>query len=314
MKRLLVIPLFLLPFTSHALEPWFTGPAIAISGKTVAKGKIAVQPYATYRDAYGAFNNQGKKVNTIDTHASGYEQLVFYGLTDWMDIQGLFAVSQQYQLNKMSSELGDTRVLTGIQLLKGELHSWKPFIKLLFAQFIPTGKYQNLSPLHLGLDANGAGAYSRWIGFVVHKYIQFKNEHYLSTRVQVNYRTAETTAVSGFNSYGGGYQTQGKVKVGYGFQADWAIEYQLTQKWVGVLEFNYRYNDQSRFYGFPGFDAFGKVANIGSNNQYTFSFLPGIEYNFGPNVGILFSLWMSVKGKNAANYMTGVTTVYATLG
>ncbi|MBL7479670.1 hypothetical protein [Legionella bononiensis] len=48
-------------FKVYALEPWFTGPAIAISGKTVPKGVIAIQPYVFYTDIYGAFTNNKKK-------------------------------------------------------------------------------------------------------------------------------------------------------------------------------------------------------------------------------------------------------------
>lgn len=305
--------LLLYCFKANALEPWFTGPAIAISGKTVPKGAISIQPYVFYSDTYGEFNNNGKKINQPDTHATTTDYFLFYGLNDFLDIQGLVSLNQKNKFNRSSDGFGDSRVLMGIQLLKGELHTWKPFIKLTVAQYLPTGKYNNLSTDLSGLDARGSGTYSQQIGIVIQKYLLFKNQHYLANRSIFSYRPPANVQVNDFNAYGGGFGTSGRLKRGYGFQADTAIEYQLTQNWVAVLEFNYIYNDKSTFSGVPGISPTGLPAMTGSDNQYSFSYLPGIEYNLSSKIGILTSLWMPVRGKNSGNYITGLVTIYATL-
>ncbi|KTD48347.1 hypothetical protein [Legionella quateirensis] len=305
--------LLLYCFKANALEPWFTGPAIAISGKTVPKGVIAIQPYVFYTDIYGAFNNNKKKINTPDIHQTSTDYFLFYGLNDFMDLQGLVSLDQRSQFNRSSDGIEDSRILMGIQLLKGELHSWKPFVKVTLAQYIPTGKYSDLSPELHGLDAHGTGAYSQQAGLVIQKYYLFKNQHYLANRSVFSYRFPSSVHVDGFNAYGGGFGTNGLVKTGYVFQADTAIEYQLTQNWVAVLELNYIYNNKSTFSGIPGVTHTGIQALTGSDNQYSFSYLPGIEYNLSSKIGILASLWMPIQGKNSGNYITGLVTVYATL-
>lgn len=300
-------------FKVNALEPWFTGPAIAISGKTVPKGVIALQPYAFYSDIYGAFNNNKKKIDTADIHLTSTDYFLFYGLNDFLDIQGLVSLEQKNQFNRSSDGFEDSRILMGIQLLKGELHTWKPFIKMTVAQYIPTGKYNNLSSDLYGLDVHGTGAYSHQAGLVIQKYYLFKNQHYLANRSVFSYRFPSSVQVNEFNAYGGGFGTNGQVRTGYVFQADTAIEYQLTQNWVAVLELNYIYNNKSTFSGAPGVTRTGIPALTGSDNQYSFSYLPGVEYNLNSKIGILTSLWMPVQGKNSRNYITGLVTVYAAL-
>jgi len=305
---------YLVGCQSFALEPWFTGPAIAIQGKVVPKGTSAIQPYAYYTDSHGYFDVNGVRRDQVDVHSTANELLYFFGIADKLDGQILVGSNQRYQRERAASGFADSRLLLGYQLLEGVLNDpWQPYIKLMYLQYFPTGRYRNLSPLNADLEANGTGTFRKRLALTVQDYFKLKNGHTLSNRLFLAYQFKDRTHVTGFNSYGGGYSTNGRVHVGYGFVADTSFEYQLTQNWVAMVELNYSFNDKSTFTGNPGFDLRGNPAKVGNSHNYIFSVLPGFQYNFSSKFGVFMMLWTSVKGRNSGQFVTGLMSFYATI-
>lgn len=285
-------------FSQAALaSPWFTGPLLAPSGKTIPGGHFNFEPYAFYTEYPAGYRNV--EVTPILTA----------GINDFLDLQTSLPYDYSWDQGQHGNGIGDYSLGLGIQLLRqGESH-WLPDFRLTIQEVFPTGRFENLSPKKLGTDQTGSGAYQTFLGLNFQHLRQFQNEHYLRTRFSFVTAKASDVTVHGVNVFGGGLGTEGRVHGGTSYSVDLAFEYTLTQHWVPVFEVLYGHSSGSNFDGNPGFTPGGTVAAVGGGSSDSASLAPALEYNFTPNLGLIGGLWFSVTGPHAAKFMTGTLAV-----
>lgn len=308
-KILLISLSVLITSTVFALEPWFTGPILAPAGKNIPKGHWNFEPYAFYTDNFGVYDNHRKIVKVPNTHTVNINPLIFYGITDLIDVQGSFPLFYNVKNGQRDYSIGDFSVLFGYQAVIGQEGTWTPDVRFTLSVNFPTGKYQNLNPGKQGVDGMGAGSYQTSLGLNFQKMVELSNSHYLRSRLTFAYTLTPSTNVQGFNVYGGGIATNGRLDPGDQFQTDFALEYQLTQNWVPVFEVNYTTRAKSKFTGMSGFNPNGTLAMVGHGKIDQLSFAPALEYNVSERLGIIGGVWFSALGRNANDFASGVVAV-----
>lgn len=284
--------------------PWFTGPLIN-------NGAIVVD-----RNQWDFFP-QGYTYTVPGIRIWGGSGQSVYGVTDSLQIQ-LIPV-YNYQTNNVVSSQGmaDSAVEIGWQLFRQANHDYLPDIKLDVFDLIPFGQYQNLDPNKQGIDSVGQG--QNQIELVINT--QYRSlpfpDHYMYTYFSIGYGWFQKVRLSGFNSYGGGFGTHGVLSRSMEWNADMAIEFQLTQNWVAVFEWNYLYDSPATFRGRRGVDANGLPATVLKTRVDQWSLAPALEYNISQNFGIIFGPWFSLSGNPdnrffslnlALNYVTENST------
>lgn len=277
--------------TWAAPYPWFTGPLINNGAIVVDKNEwdFFPQGYTFTEPGVRVWGGSGQSV---------------YGITENLQVQ-LIPV-YNYQTNKVVSSQGmmDSPFELGYQLIRQKNYEFLPDIKLDVFDLVPFGKYQNLDPNKQSIDALGQG--QNQIELVINT--QYRSlplpDHYMYTYFSVGYGWFQKVHLKGFNSYGGGFGTDGVLSRSMEWNADLAIEFQLTQHWVAVFEWNYLYASPATFSGNPGEDETGAPATVLKKRVDQWSLAPALEYNFSNNFGIIFGPWFSVSGNPENSYVS----------
>jgi hypothetical protein len=124
----------------------------------------------------------------------------------------------------------------------------------------------------------------------------------MNLRLFLGYTVSTVVDVSGFNAYGGGYGTKGRVRPGNKFTADLGYEISLTQRWVFAFDLVYVAQNKTKFHGTT-------ISPVGSGFNDNLSLAPALEYNFNDSLGILWGAQFSVYGRNSSNFITGQFSV-----
>jgi hypothetical protein len=316
----LLFPLFLAAYegqveTNKTVKPWFTGPLLATSGNVTGAGHINFEPYV-FAFAKTSFYNNDWNSQAIETLWNVQFRTPFWvGLTDWADFRISPAWNWNHRDNQSQWNLGDWSASLSAQFVKDKPESWLPAIKLSVRETFPTGKYQNLNPAKLGTDGGGMGTYSTNIGLNVSKLLHIYDIHFLSLRWNAIYSVPNAKVhVKGFNAYGGGFGTDGTVTAEQSFTAIFAFEYNLSQNWVIACDFQGIISSKTTFEGHSGI-AMGSDGNISPSGvpainenmaSIQYSIAPAIEYNWSDDLGMIAGVWLTLAGKNAPHFTTGV--------
>jgi hypothetical protein len=137
----------------------------------------------------------------------------------------------------------------------------------------------------------------------------FSGMHYLSARLYFSYFFLAPVHVKGFNVYGGGFETKGKVRPGNVFNTILGLEFSLTQRWALALDITHSYQNKTRFSGNQGILKIGEGAIVGGPSKNQISLAPAIEYNFSENVGVIAGAWFTIAGRNSTEFVSGVIAV-----
>ncbi|MBP9840893.1 MAG: hypothetical protein KBC64_00530 [Simkaniaceae bacterium] len=301
--------LFLLSCLLYADEtptPWLTGPLIAPIGAVVPYGSFEIQPYIYCTTNTGIYNAHWQTASTSNFFSLNPQVLCFFGLTPWMDINLVPQFFYNTTSNQKSVHFGDLAIALDFQLLDPSATPYFPGIKLTIKEMFPTGSFQRLNPDKLLTDQTGAGAYSTTFNLVLYKVYPLKGNHFLSTTYSAAYTVNPPVHVHGFNTYGGGYGTNGKALPGNNFQGIVSFELTLTQNWVLALDNVYTHVNATQFYGNLGTSSSGTPASMGLPSSEQISFAPAIEYNFNSHLGIIVGCWISAWGRNSPVFRSGV--------
>ena len=287
-------------------DPWYTGPIVASSANCMYPLQWNVQPYIYVQDTYGMYDQHWSFHSEEDTLSVISTCSFQTGITNWMDI--ILNIGTTYNEKAHHNAFGymDTGVNVGFQIIRGQKGSFIPSIKTGWAQLFPTGKYENLSPDKLGIDAMGGGSYVSRVYLNISKVQYWLINHPIAWRLNFAYHKATDVSVHGFNAYGGGYGTNGKVKLGYIFSGTFAFEFSLTQRWVLALDTVFVKAGKTKFSGNPGRNADGTLASNTRGDKYQLSFAPALEYNISENGGFIAGAWVTALGRNASEFISGV--------
>ena len=286
--------------------PWYTGPLLAPSGKTVALGHFDFEMYGFSTTTTSVFDHRGKKLNVPKLSTLQGNPLLTYGLADNVDIQLSIPFTKNRFLGKTAEHIGDTSLLLGFQVLTQKPGSIPPDLKITLQEIFPTGRFDSLNPTDKGVGATGAGSYQSAINFNFQELTAFSDVHYLRTRLSLTYLYSFAHTINGSSAIGGSLDTHGVDRPGSLISADLAGELSITQHWVGVMEMYYLQHQAGSFKGTLGFDEEGLLAKIGQPKIELLSIAPAIEYNFSEHYGIIGGVWMAVSGKNAPEFTSAV--------
>jgi hypothetical protein len=283
-------------------NPWFTGPIIAGSASMMPPGVGMFQPYFYTIDNYGIFDKDRHTVSQPDLWQVSPQFVFQTGITSWMDI---FAAPQLFINNRHSQwYTGFADLPIGLGFKVCDEGVYYPKMKIQLSETFPTGKYQNLNPKKAGADAIGAGSYQTGFSFRMSKILFWWTPHPVAVRAVTTYTVPTTVHVNGYNAYGGGVGTHGKVRPGNNFNADLGIEFSINQRWVLANDFVYQFNDKTKFSGTKGIDPATGLPNVvGLPSSDVLQLAPAIEYNFNENLGILAGVWFTVWGRNTSNFI-----------
>ncbi len=312
-KKLLVavVAIFMASGILHAKEggllapnrPWFTGPFFAPSSLAVPYGYTNVEPniFATIDHAF--YNQHWRPESMPNMYVLNTQFSMQIGVTSWMDVQFAAQFFWEHTESKSATRFGDFPINLDIQLYTYKKPSWWPFnIKLIVKETFPTGKYRKLNPSKLGLDGVGSGIFATTIGLALGRTFHLTGIHFLQFRSGWFYTWPSRVHVKGFNSYGGGYGTNGYIYPGQQFYAVLSTELNFTQNWAFSCDYVGVNNPKQTFKGYNGVNADGTPASNVNPSNTQFSLAPAIEYNWSEELGLIAGVWFTVAGRNTFDF------------
>jgi len=288
-------------------NPWYAGPLLTPSAHVLDPGYLVIQPYIFVLDNYGKYNTRRHsqdipkliQVNPLFLAQTG----VVKGIDATLVIQGIYNTQNDVH----SGGYLDTKFGFGFQIVKEQ--PYIPAVKVVFSELFPTGKYRNLDPDKNGLDGVGGGAFVTNVSLNISKVFWWViPSHPFNLRTSHVFSIPSKVHVKNFNSYGGGFGTNGKVRPGQQYTGDIGIEVSITQSWVFATDISYFYFGKSKFKGTPGTTSSGAPATVGGSFGDQLSLAPAIEYNPSSKIGVLGGVWFSVYGRNTSNFIAGVVS------
>lgn len=292
-------------------NPWYSGPLLTGSASMMPPGSVNIQPYIFVNDNFARYNaNRHSHSLAHDLINLNPTVTIQTGLTEWMDTIWTLQGNVNWQNGQSAGGFGDMTGQIGLRVVKQGL--WMPGVKVYFNQTFPTGNYKNLSSTKSGLEATGSGTYQTSFSLNVAKILLWDTGHPLSLRLSLNYYAPSAVRVTGFNAYGGGFNTSGSVHPGNSFKLSFGTEVSLTQRWVFANDLVYTTASSTSFNGALGTTSTGAVASMTSPSNDSLSLAPALEYNFNANVGILAGTWFTVYGRNSSDFISGILSVQGT--
>ena len=291
-----------------AYDPWYTGPLLAGSARTVPQGMINIQPYVFVTNNFGLFDSTWRYHHFEETNVAVNPLFILqYGLTPWMDATATVQMIYCHYEGNSSFNMGDTVAKLGFQLLKDKKGEFQPDVKPYIGMNFPTGKYTELSPDNYICQASGSGSFEIKTGVNFQKLIpDFKvfpwSYNPYRFRLCFDYTIPMPVQVRNFNTYGGGFGTEGQVRPGNIFTCIGAFEFSFTQHWVLAWDLQYADVQKTKFNGHVGRSADGSPASMGKGSSAQFSMAPGLEYNVNDSLGFIAGIWFSLWSRNIDDF------------
>jgi len=288
--------------TKKMFNPYYTGPLITPTTEMMPVGQANIQPFMFITGNYANFDEDRHSIPLL--HNSYQFKVVVpiqIGVTDSTDVTITPSATANWQNNMSGGGFGDLVTTYGFLIFTETVYI--PQFKFTISEQFPTGRYKNLTSL--GLNGSGEGSYQTQFGFVTSKIIWWTYPYPINTHLFLGYNIATDVNVSGFNNYGGGFGTKGRVRPGNTSTADFGFELSFSQHWVFACDLAYTAQDRTKFHGIPGRAADGTPADVGSGFNDNLSLAPAIEYNFSDMLSILWGVQFSVYGRNSQNFVNG---------
>lgn len=285
-------------------NPWYSGPLLPGGAHMMPPGNISFQNYLFVADNYAVFNNHGHSRNIPDlVQFNPQINTVQVGLTSWLDASLAFQAFANWETRESSGGIGDTTFILGFPILKESPDL--PAMKIGIGEIFPTGRYEKFTPNKAAVQATGQGSCLTILSYRVAKMFLWATPRPVNIRATFTYTIPTTFMVHGFNYYGGGFDTYGKVRPGNQFSITGAVEWLFAPKWVVLSDFVYLYNNRSKFEGRRGVSFDGSPAVVERKSNYTLSLAPAIEYNPNERLKFISSIWFTVMGRNTYDFFQG---------
>jgi hypothetical protein len=271
------------------------GPIITDTAIPMAKGKFALQPTFGLSFVTSTFNKDWRRVSAggnFGTFSMQYK--ITMGL--WDNLEGFVVIPFQAnwardvdvpgpngERNATHGGLADLNLTLKYRFV--EEKELMPNLTALFSTSFPTGRFRNLNPSLLGVDALGGGAYVFTAGLNMSKYM----------KPFIFYGNIWYSMQSAFTNDGGRAYPRDFVTVNL------AAEYPITKKWVALLELT-SFWDGGRLFGHKANTPPGALLSI----------LPGIEFMATDKFSLALGVNVDLVGKNTnANVTPVLSMVYA---
>ncbi len=285
--------------------PWFTGPLIAPVGAVVPFGHFEVQSYLFFTTNTGTYSRHWHSEPTHTMFSFNPQLRCYFGLSDWMDLTILPEFFSNTSRGKTSVRFGDLPIGFDFQIIQPDA-TWFPGLKFTVQEIFPTGHYDHLNPKNYLTDSTGLGSFGTNFNLLLYQVIHLQDVHYMTFTFSAGYTLNLPVNVEGYNAYGGGHGTNGKIVGGNQFQAILSFELSLSQNWALALDNVYTHMDATTFYGDPGTTSNGDPATVGLPSSEQLSFAPAFEYNFSEALGLCVGCWFTAMGRNSTQFRSGV--------
>ncbi|NNM43761.1 MAG: hypothetical protein HKM07_05410 [Chlamydiae bacterium] len=300
--------------------PWLTGSLLTPAAYTVPQGHVNLEPYLYINNSIGNYDEHWKPHSKETFTTTSIQVLFTVGLTSFMDIQAFPQVIYNHTSDQNSVGFADLPIQVNFQLCREKPDNWMPDVKLAFLELFPTGKFDKLNPKKMKTDSTGEGSYISVLGLIFSKTFNFGNSHYFRARSAFSYSIPSAVDVKGFNTYGGSFDTKGKVYPANEFGVLVGLEYTPTLHWAFALDVFGITGNKTRFSGKEGASQTGtgsqqesilpfEVISVGGKSFEQLSLAPAIEYNFTRSLGLVAGIWFSVLGRNSSQFVNGVAAV-----
>jgi hypothetical protein len=286
------------------IEAWSTGPLLCPSYSLIPQGSYNIEPYLYFQSAYGIYNRHWNFVNQTNLISISNYTLIQVGITNNFNISLSPQIYYQQRANNSFAGLGDWPIEIYFNLMTEDVFGKRPGLLLALKGNIPAGRYRNLTPDSFVVQAIGSGSFRPAISLTMGKQFQLGGFHFITARASFSYQIPNKLRVTGYNSYGGGFGTDGIITMGAQYTAVGAVEYEFTRHLVFSCDVQWQRNNKITFSGKKGFNPDGTVALVGLPSSDQLSISPAIEYNFNGNVGLIMGVWASIAGRNSLAFIT----------
>lgn len=289
-------------------EPWFTGTLLSPFAYVIEIGHLNIEPYVYSSSNYGEYNSHWKEHSKPNFYSLTGQFFMWFGIASDWDVE----IAPQFSWNHTHGAghwtLDDLDLALEVQLLREKPHKWYPAMKLAFLATAPIGRYQKLHKNAKGTDSGGFGTWDPGLELAIQKRHHIYDNHFLIMHYSIDYSIPTAVPVKGFNAYGGGTHTRGKVYPGPSLTTIIGAEYNLTKNWALGCDLQYIHSNHTRFAGRKGHTD-GVPNTIGYPSGEEFSLAPAIEYNFSANMGIVGGAWFTFAGRNADAFASGIIAI-----
>ena len=282
-------------------KPLYSGPILAPGSTNMDHKKTNIFTNFNVHDNFGKIDSHWHHYKTEDILSINPTVDIQYGLFKYMDVTGSCQFFYNKKGHKKTIKFGDVGIKIGFPILTQEKNGIN--MRLTIKENFPSGKYKNLSPNKGGIDGVGSGTFQTFFGLNFSKiYYKIKN-HPIRFHWSFNYSLETKAKVSGFHTYGGGFNTKGKVNPGNIFTTIFAFEFSLNRNWVYATDLAYTHVSKTTFSGTDGTDKKGNPAVNNNPSVDQFSLTQAIEYNFSEDVSIITGVWFSLAGRNSNDFI-----------
>ena len=289
--------------------PWLTGPLLAPSGHVLPLGHWNIEPYEFITTNFGRYDHEWHTHPVLHNFYNANTQVsTQYGFARRFDI----TVTPQFSWNHTHGashwDLNDLPISLSYQLVYDTVVNWWPAVKLSFHTSAPIGRYQKLDPNDKGTDVGGSGSWLPGVRLTMSQQYWWGGNVFFAPRLSFDYTIPTAVHVKGFNAYGGGHHTHGKVIPGQAFSGVFGFEISVTKRWVLAGDLLYVHANTTRFKGHRGATA-GVPNTIGAPSIDQWSVAPAIEYNWNSSIGMIAGVWFSIAARNSPEFATAVVAL-----
>lgn len=293
---------------NSVVYPWLTGPLLSPFGYVIDTGHMNFEPYLYANKAYGRYNKHWKGNSTESLYNLSTQLYTWFGIAHRWDIEIAPVFSWNHTSGASHWVVNDMPVLLEYQILYEKKNRWYPAIKFALLATIPLGKYQKLNPKDKGTDFAGTGNWMPGAEIVFQRLLTLPGNRYLVLHYTIDYTFSTSVPVKGYNAYGGGQHTRGKVYPGSSLLTILGVEYSINKNWGLSFDMQYLHQNRTRFKGHKGMTL--DVPNIiGYASSEQLSLAPAVEYSWSNNLGLIAGAWFSIAGRNAPEFATGIIAI-----
>ncbi|WP_420421690.1 hypothetical protein [Simkania sp.] len=285
-------------------QQWFTGPLFTPMAITPEKSHPALEVTVGFKDIYGVYDSDWSIKNVPDLWSVFNYYDAQLGISSILGMEIIASWAANFRQGASAVHLQDTTLRVGFQVCNEVPGTWIPDFRIIIQEVFPTGKYQNLNPSKNETDLTGLGSYQTGMYLAFQKLFKLNEKHKYQMRFSAGYFVPAPVHVEGFNAYGGGYGTKGKIYPGHYISIFCSGEYNLNKRWALAFDSNFQYNFKGRFSGKPGKLGPGVKAPIASPEAAFFTLAPELEHTFTECTGMLLGVWFSVFGKNSPAFVS----------